>query len=118
MLGQCVLLVGILAVLSFGPREYVPCSAPAGETYATPVPAVGGVALGVWLLAAIWSCLLIRGFRRRLRASPVAGRSPNYPARVELGCVISLLVVATLVALLTAWLAFAHPLVGVGCYTF
>jgi hypothetical protein len=117
MLGQLVLIVAILAALQFAPQENLPCRAPSGDTYSTPVPAVGGVALGVWLLAALLSFLLIRGFWKRLFIAPPAVPSRNYPARVGLGCVISLLGLATICAVIVAWLAFAHPPVA-GCLTF
>lgn len=111
MLGQVILIVAILAVMLFAPNEYVPCP-PASNwdgSYQTLAPAGGGVALGLWLLAALLSLLLIRGFRRRLVIATPDGLSRNYPARVGLGCVVSLLVLATLCALYVAWFAFAHP---------
>jgi hypothetical protein len=112
ILGQVLLIAALLAVLQFAPREYVSCPPPVQGSYPTPVPAAGGVAVGVWLLAALLSFLLIRGFRRRPFIATAAGPSRKYPAIMELGCVISLLVLASLCALLAVWLAFSHPVVG------
>jgi ABC-type thiamin/hydroxymethylpyrimidine transport system permease subunit len=111
MLGQVMLIVAIVAVLWFAPHEWLPCP-PASNwegSYQTLAPAAGGLALGVWLLAALLSFLLIRGFRRRLVIATPAGLSRNYPARVGLGCVVSLLILATLCALYVAWGAIVHP---------
>jgi hypothetical protein len=118
MLGQVVLVVAILAVLQFAPSEYLPCSRPLGDSYPTPVPAAGGVAVGVWLLATALSLLLFRGFRRRLVIRTPAGRSRNYPACAGLACAISLFVLATLCAFVAAVMAFLHPPTGLGCYIF
>jgi ABC-type thiamin/hydroxymethylpyrimidine transport system permease subunit len=116
LLGLVVLIVGIVAVLWFAPHEYLPCP-PVSHSengYQTLAPVAGALALGVWLLAALLSSLLIRGFRRRRIIATPAGLSRNYSARVGLGCVVSLLVLVTLCTLYVAWGALAHP-VFVGC---
>src|ERR1035441_10234976 len=118
ILGQVVLIVAILAVLVCAPRVDVRCTYPSGANHPSPVPAAGGVALGLWLLAAVLSGLLIRGFRRHRFIATPAGPSRNGPARVGLGCVISLLALATFCAILTASLAFFHPAFPLGCYQF